>query len=105
MVNVKVNPYKQMVVDSVNGDVTLSEGDKVRFVTESGEVKIGNIVKLIGKGDKLKIQLMPEGKECEELWSILQIADGSLRLYDETEDNDDEEEQDLVNGLVGWLFN
>ena len=82
-----------MIVESTNGDVVISENDKVRFITESGEVKIGNVVKLIGKGDKLKIQLMPEGKECEELWSVLQIADGSLRLYveDEEEDIGDEE--------------
>ena len=96
MVEIKTNPYKQMVVNSANGDVVISETDKVRFITESGEVKIGSVVKLIGKGDKLKIQLMPEGKECEELWSILQIADGSLRLYDEDEDNEDEE-QDLID--------
>jgi len=82
-----------MIVESTNGDVVISENDKVRFITESGEVKIGNVVKLIGKGDKLKIQLMPSGKECEELWSVLQIADGSLRLYveDEEEDIGDEE--------------
>ena len=93
MVEIKINPYKQMIVESTNGDVVISENDKVRFITESGEVKIGNVVKLIGKGDKLKIQLMPSGKECEELWSVLQIADGSLRLYveDEEEDIGDEE--------------
>jgi len=89
MVEIKTNPYKQMIVESTNGDVIISESDKVRFITESGEVKIGSIVKLIGKGDKLKIQLMPEGKECEELWSVLQIADGSLRLYVEDEDEED----------------
>jgi len=93
MVEIKVNPYKQMVVDSINGDVVISETDKVRFITESGEVKIGSVVKLIGKGDKLKIQLMPEGKECEELWSILQIADGSLRLYNEDDDSEGEDEE------------
>jgi len=91
MVNVKVNPYKQMVVESTNGDVIISENDKVRFITESGEVKIGSIVKLIGKGDKLKIQLMPLGKECEELWSVLQIADGSLKLYVEDDENNGDE--------------
>ena len=93
MVEIKINPYKQMIVESTNGDVVISENDKVRFITESGEVKIGSVVKLIGKGDKLKIQLMPSGKECEELWSVLQIADGSLRLYveDEEEDIGDEE--------------
>jgi len=94
MIEVKVNPYKQMVVDSANGDVVISETDKVRFITESGEVKIGSVVKLIGKGDKLKIQLMPEGKECEEIWSILQISDGSLRLYDEDDDNEDDNEDE-----------
>jgi len=92
MVEIKINPYKSIVVLDNNGeDLIISEGNDIQFCLDSGLIKKGKIIKLIGKGDKLKIQLMPEGKECEEIWSILQISDGSLRLYNEDEDSEDEE--------------
>ena len=63
--------------------ITISEGDKIRFCLESGEVKRGVITKLIGKDDELKIQILPEDKQCEEIWPVLVMADGSLKLDEE----------------------
>ncbi len=89
MTIIKQNPYKSIVVEDEHGrDVTISEGDKIRFCTEGGELKKGYVTKLQGKDDKLKIQIVPVGGECEEIWSLISMADGSLNL-------DTEEGQDI----------
>lgn len=80
MIEVIQNPYKSVVVESDEGSVTISEGDKIQFALESGEVKKGRVTKLQGKDDKLKIQIMPSQKECEEIWSAVVMVDGSLKL-------------------------
>lgn len=89
MITVEVNPYKSIVVLNEDEEkITISEGNKIQFCLESGEVKRGVVTKFQGKNDKLKIQMLPLQKECEEIWSVLQMVDGSLKLQDE----DDEEE-------------
>ncbi len=85
MVTVEQNPYKSIVVESENGSITISEGDKIQFCLESGEIRKGILTKLMGKNEKLKIQILPTEKECEEIWSVLQMQDGSLKLLE----NDD----------------
>jgi hypothetical protein len=96
MIIVSVNPYKSVIVQGEDEDdlITVSEGDNIQFDLESGEVKKGTVMKLQGKGDKLKIQLLPENRECEEIWSVLQMVDGSLKLQDEAKNNDDERMED-----------
>jgi len=90
MVEIKVNPYKSVVVlDSEGEEITISEGDQVQFCLDSGLVKKGRITKLQGKGDKLKIQLLPSEKECEEIWPIVVISDGSLKLQDDSDEEDE----------------
>lgn len=94
MILVEQNPYKSITVRDQEGNlVTISEGDPIQFCLESGEVRTGKLVKLIGKGDKLKLQILPTLKECEEIWSVLQMADGSLKLHEENEDNDNDYEE------------
>jgi len=91
MVEIKVNPYKSVVVlDNDGEELTISEGNQVQFCLDSGLVKKGRITKLQGKGDKLKIQLLPNEKECEEIWPIVVISDGSLRLIDDSDDSEEE---------------
>jgi len=34
----------------------------------------------------LKIQILPVGSECEEIWSVLQIAEDSLVLDEDKEE-------------------
>ena len=84
MINVVENPYKSIVViDQKGNNVTISEGNNVQFVTEQGEIKTGNVTKLIGKEEKLKVQILPQGKEYEEIWSITTMKDGTLILVGE----------------------
>ena len=87
MITVFKDPYKSIIVKDESGNfVTISEGDKIKFSTESGEVKKGTVVIFNGKKDKLKIQILPVGSECEEIWSVLQIAEDSLVLDEDKEE-------------------
>ncbi len=80
MITVVQNPYKSIVVETDEGSITISEGDKIKFALESGLEKRGRVTKLQGKDDKLKIQIISSEKECEEIWSAVVMADGSLKL-------------------------
>ena len=89
MVEIKVDPYKSVIILDADGEeLTISEGDNIQFCLDSGLVKEGRITKLQGKGDKLKIQMMPKEKECEEIWPAVVISEGSLKLIEE--DNSEE---------------
>jgi len=89
MVEIKVDPYKSVVILDADGEeLTISEGDNIQFCLDSGLVKEGRITKLQGKGDKLKIQMMPKEKECEEIWSAVVMSEGSLRLIEEDDGED-----------------
>ena len=55
----------------------------MRFCTEAGEVKQGRVTKISGKNDKMKVQVMPYGSQCEEVWSVAVISEGSLVLDEE----------------------
>jgi hypothetical protein len=87
MIVVDVNPYKSVVVQGEDEEtlITISEGDKIQFCLENGEVKKGTVTKFNGKDDKLKIQMFSADDGCEMIWSVLQMADGSLKLQDEEE--------------------
>ena len=94
MVTIEQNPYKSIIIlNEEEEKITIAEGDKIQFCLESGEIKRGVVTKLQGKNDKLKIQIVPSGKECEEIWSVLQMSDGSLKLQDEENKKDEEEEE------------
>ena len=88
MIVVDVNPYKSVIVlDEEENPILVSEGDKIEFVLESGEVKKGTVTKLNGKNEKLKIQMLNEEKTHEEIWPIISMAEGSLKLVEETDEN------------------
>ena len=96
MVEIKVDPYKSVIILDADGEeLTISEGDNIQFCLDSGLVKEGRITKLQGKGDKLKIQMMPKEKECEEIWPAVVISEGSLRLI--KEDNREDSMDDSGN--------
>lgn len=87
MVEILSNPYKSIVVQNEEGEkITISEGDQIQFCLDSGIVKKGRVTKLQGKDDKLKIQMVPIDKECEEIWPIVVISDGSLKLQEDEEE-------------------
>jgi hypothetical protein len=72
--------------------VTVNEGDKISFVTENGEAKEGLVLKIKGKKEKTKIQFVPTSCEYEEIWSVMSIKEGTLKVLgdeiDETEDSE-----------------
>ncbi|MCE5220220.1 MAG: hypothetical protein LLF98_02835 [Clostridium sp.] len=94
MLDVNLNPYKSIVIVDAEGElITVSEGDTIQFVIEStSEVKKGVVTKFMGKDEKLKIQVLPEKSECQEIWGIVSIAEGSLELLEMNEEPDDDEE-------------
>jgi hypothetical protein len=88
MIVVDTNIYKSVVVlNEEESPILISEGDKIQFDLESGEVKKGQLQKLQGKDDKLKLTILPEGKECQEIWSVLVMVDGSLKTINEDEND------------------
>lgn len=92
MVEIIVNPYKSIVIDSEDGLLTISEGDAIKFTIEStGEIKQGSITKFMGKDEKLKIQMIPTEQNYEEIWPVVAISEGSLKLVEDNEDDEDSE--------------
>lgn len=83
MVNVITDAFKSFEVEGQNGTIRIDEGDKIKFCTEAGVDKRGVVTKIQGKGEKTKILILPEGRECEELWSIIAMAEGSLDVIKE----------------------
>lgn len=92
MVEIIVNPYKSIVIDSEDGLLTISEGDNIEFTIEStGEIKQGCITKFMGKDEKLKIQMIPTEQNYEEIWPVVAISEGSLKLVEDDENDEDSE--------------
>jgi len=93
MVNVITDVFKSFEIEGEDGIIRIDEGDSVRFCTEAGVVKRGIIKKIQGKGEKAKIQILAEDKECEEVWSLIVMAEGSLKI-----DNGEDEEAETDAG-------
>lgn len=72
----------------------VNEGDVVRFSTEDGVPIQGNLLKIKGKKEKTKLQIVPTGSEHEETWSVLSIKEGSLRVLSVENGNKDDEDED-----------
>ena len=82
LVQVETDAFKSVIVMCEEENVRIDEGDRVTFVPEStGEVKIGVVTKISGKGEKTKLQILPVGSQCEEIWPLINIAENSLKLY------------------------
>jgi hypothetical protein len=93
---VRINPsdaWGVMEVETEDGVLTVNEGDKIEFVTETGEPKQGLLTKIKGKGEKTKLQFVREDSECEEIRSVLTIKEDTLKLV-KKENEDTEEEED-----------
>lgn len=99
---IKINPSDawnvfESVVETENGKVktTVNEGDTIQFVIEDWEIKSGIVNKITGKKEKTKIQIIPTGKDYEEIWSVVSIKEGTLKVLgkeDEVMANEDIEE-------------
>ncbi len=90
MIEISINPYKSIVIVDAKGELlTISEGDNILFALEgTGEVVKGVVTKFISKDEKLKIQIFNPDKNCEEIWSVVLIKEGSLKLVEGTDDED-----------------
>jgi hypothetical protein len=71
----------------------VNEGDIIEFITENGELKTGNILKIKGKKEKTKLQIVPTGMEHEETWSVLSIKEGTFKVINKQEDTDNTEDE------------
>lgn len=81
MVMVETDAYKSLGVLNMNGEeIRVDEGDSIQFTTEDGVVVTGKLTKISGKGEKTKLQIVPEGDQKEEIWSVLVMSDGSLEV-------------------------
>lgn len=86
MINVLVAPYKSIEVETEeDGNQILSEGQKITFVTEGdGIVKEGIITGFSGtKPAKVEIEMIPSGAEHKEIWKVIDMAEGSLKLVED----------------------
>lgn len=80
MVEVVIDVFKSFEVKGSDGTIRIDEGDDIQFCTESGEIVKGFVTKISGKGEKAKIQIIPNGADKEEIWQLAVMAEGSLKL-------------------------
>lgn len=82
MVTVLTSAYKSIVVESPNGELTVSEGMNIKFTVNAGEEVSGTLNKISGKEEKTKLQITPVGTQKEEIWLIALIDEGSLSVVE-----------------------
>lgn len=83
-------PWNVMEVEFEGKTTTIQEGNQISFVVESGELIEGILNKITGKGEKTKLQINPFEKEYEQIWSIVSIKEGTLKVIDNKEVDDEE---------------
>lgn len=92
MINVLEVPYKSIEVETEeDGNQILSEGQKITFVTEGdGIVKEGIITGFSGtKPAKVEIEIIPSGAGHKEIWKVIDMVEGSLKLVEETDEDEE----------------
>jgi type II secretory pathway component PulC len=97
VINILANPYKSIVITDENEKaVIISEGDKIEFTIESSGEVIKDVVvtKFQGKEEKLKIQVFSAEMNCELIYPIVIMAEGSLKLVEYTKNDDFEDDEE-----------
>jgi len=90
MINITENPYKSIQIETDEGIITVREGDNIEFIVEeSGEKVVGFVTKFISKDEKLKVQIFSKTWNCELIWPIVQISEGTLKLVEDSEEEND----------------
>lgn len=92
MINVLEVPYKSIEVETEeDGNQILSEGQKITFVTEGdGIVKEGIITGFSGtKPAKVEIEMIPSGEGHKEIWKVIDMVEGSLKLVEGTDEDEE----------------
>jgi len=81
LVNVVTDVFRSIEVTNENDEIIrIDEGNEIQFATEDGEVVKGRLTKISGKGEKTKLQIVPEDGQKEEIWSVMVMEDGSLNV-------------------------
>ena len=81
MVFVERDVFKSVIVEDGNGgELRIDEGMRIKFCTEEGEVIKGDLVKISGKGDKTKLQIVPYDTQKQEIWEMSVMVEGSLTI-------------------------
>jgi hypothetical protein len=85
MINVLEVPYKSIEVEIAEHEVQIiSEGNKITFVTENGELKEGVVTGFKGsKADKVEVEIIPSGAGHKEIWKVTDLVEGSLKLVED----------------------
>lgn len=91
MVMVEKDKFASIIVMGNDGEeVRIQEEDKIVFTTESGVTKKAVLTKITGSKKERKLQIRPMFSEFEEVWSLFNIQEGTLRVMTK-EDVEDEE--------------
>jgi len=88
---VKVNTSEAWNVIEFEFDgnkTTINEGDEIEFIIDTGEKISGTLLKIGGKKEKTKFQIKPFMSECEQIWSITSIKEGTLKLINSGEEEE-----------------
>lgn len=92
MINVLEVPYKSIEVEIAENEAQiLSEGNKITFITEGdGEIKKGVITGFKGsKPEKVEVEIIPSGAGHKEIWKVIDMVEGSLKLVEETDEDEE----------------
>ena len=85
MINVVTDKFNSIIIEDADGNpVRIDEGDDIELIADSGVHKTGVLMKIVGSAKERKLQILPSQSECEEVWSLYNIADGSLKVIDRT---------------------
>jgi hypothetical protein len=88
MITVNRSAFKSVIVQNEIGeDLRIEEGMRVVFNTETGEIVKGDLVKISGKDDKTKLQIIPYNSQKQEIWELVVIGEGSLKIDEDETDN------------------
>jgi beta-lactam-binding protein with PASTA domain len=79
--NIKQDIFKSIVVDN---STVIEEGDVIDFVVEAtGEVKTAMVIKFCGSKKDRRLQVKDmNGSQCEEIWSLLDIKQDSIKIVE-----------------------
>lgn len=86
MVTVSTDAFKSVEVLNGNKVIRIDQGNLINFATETGESITGRVTKISGKGEKTKFQIVPKDSQKEEIWTVLVMAEDSLKVVDEDEE-------------------
>jgi len=95
VIDIIATPYKSIEVTTEEGDIqTISESNKITFITEANsEVKTGIVTGFKGtKPEKVKVEMIPVGEGHTEIWGIIDMVEGSLKLVEDNSEEDEDNE-------------